>query len=266
MQGFPIPPNEKERLRELRTLRFGEWDTRASLDDLCAVAARLLETPMALISLVDRDEVLFAGKTGLDADRVAREIAFCAHTIMTSEPLIIEDATSDPCFCHNPLVTESNIRSYLGIPLETAPGLRIGALCVLGHKPHAFAESELQTMTKLAGIAASLLKCYRATLDLNDQMARAIELQEQMLPSQARIDDIQAGCPLEVASCYQARDGVGGDIWGIEATGPQRLLLYVADFTGHGLAAALNTARFHSFRPYRGTAHGQARIDAAAVE
>lgn len=102
-------------------------------------------------------------------------------------------------------------------------------------------------MTKLAGIAVSLLKSYRVTLDLNDQMAGAIELQKQMLPSQARIDDIQAGCPLEVASCYQARDGVGGDIWGIEATGPQRLLLYVADFTGHGLAAALNTARFHSF-------------------
>ena len=67
------------------------------------------------------------------------------------------------------------------------------------------------------------------------------------LPSQERIDKIQAHCPLDVSSYYRARDGIGGDIWGIEAVGPQRVMIYVADFTGHGIAAALNAARFHSF-------------------
>ena len=84
-------------------------------------------------------------------------------------------------------------------------------------------------------------------LDLDDQLTDAVALQEKMLPGKTQIEHIQAACPLEVASYYIARDGIGGDIWGIEATAPQRVLLYVADFTGHGLAAALNTARFHSF-------------------
>ena len=84
-------------------------------------------------------------------------------------------------------------------------------------------------------------------LDLDDQMTAAVALQEKMLPGKTRIEHIQAACPLDVVSYYKARDGIGGDIWGIEATNPQRVLLYVADFTGHGLAAALNTARFHSF-------------------
>ena len=248
MRSFPIPVEEAGRLRELQSLRFSEWDASAALNVLCDIAARLLETPIAHLSLVDRDEQIFAGKAGLEADRTARGIAFCAHTIMTPEPFIIENAEKDPRFCNNPLVTaDPNIRAYLGIPLETAPGLRIGALCAVDRKPRAFTKNDLETLTKLARIAVSMLKSYRATLVLNDQLASAIALQNEMLPSSARIERIQETCPLDLASYSNARDGVGGDIWGIKATTPQRLLLYVADFTGHGLAAALNTARFHSF-------------------
>ena len=248
MPGFPIPANEKARLRELQSLRFEEWGASAALDDLCAIAARLLDTPIAHLSLVDRNEQLFAGKTGLEGDRTSRAIAFCANTIMTPEPFIVEDSEKDPRFCQNPLVTERpHIRAYLGIPLETAPGLRIGALCAVDQKARPFTHSDVQTLTKLAGIAVSMLKSFRVTLDLDDQMTAAVALQEKMLPGKTRIEQIQAACPLDVASYYIARDGIGGDIWGIEATNPQRVLLYVADFTGHGLAAALNTARFHSF-------------------
>lgn len=248
MGSFPIPVEEAKRLRELQSLRFSEWDAGAALNVLCDTAARLLETPIAHLSLVDRDEQIFAGKTGLEADRTERAVAFCAHTIMTPEPFIIENAEKDPRFCNNPLVTaDPNIRAYLGIPLETAPGLRIGALCAVDRKPRAFTKTDVETLTRLSRIAASMLKSYRATLVLNDQLASAIALQNEMLPSKARIERIRETCPLDLASYYKARDGIGGDIWGIEATTPQRLLLYVADFTGHGLAAALNTARFHSF-------------------
>ena len=248
MGNFPIPVEEGKRLRELQSLRFSEWDAGAALNVLCDTAARLLETPIAHLSLVDRDEQIFAGKTGLEADRTERAVAFCAHTIMTPEPFIIENAEKDPRFCNNPLVTaDPNIRAYLGIPLETAPGLRIGALCAVDRKPRAFTKNDVETLTRLSHIAASMLKSYRATLVLNDQLASAIALQNEMLPSRTRIERIRETCPLDLASYYKARDGIGGDIWGIEATTPQRLLLYVADFTGHGLAAALNTARFHSF-------------------
>ncbi len=248
MPGFPIPANEKARLRELQSLRFKEWGASDALDDLCAIAARLLHTPIAHLSLVDRNEQLFAAKTGLEADRTERAIAFCARTIMTPTPLIVEDAANDPRFRQNPLVTKTpNIRAYLGIPLETAPGLRVGALCAVDQKPRVFTDGDVQTLTKLAGIAVSMLKSHRAMLDLDDQLTDAVALQEKMLPGKTQIEHIQAACPLEVASYYVARDGIGGDIWGIEATAPQRVVLYAADFTGHGLAAALNTARFHSF-------------------
>ena len=78
-------------------------------------------------------------------------------------------------------------------------------------------------------------------------LSSVFALHKDMLPSEERIDQIQAHCPLDVSTYYRARDGIGGDIWGIEAVGPQRVMIYVADFTGHGIAAALNAARFHSF-------------------
>ena len=79
------------------------------------------------------------------------------------------------------------------------------------------------------------------------RLRSAFALHKDMLPSEERIDQIQAHCPLDVSSYYRARDGIGGDIWGIEAVGPQRVMIYVADFAGHGIAAALNAARFHTF-------------------
>lgn len=248
MSGFPVPANEDERLKELQRLRFHEWGAGAALDQLCAIASRMLETPIALVSLVDRNETIFAGKTGLDADRISREIAFCAHTIMASQPLIVEDAGSDPRFFKNPLVTESpKVRAYLGIPLETSHGFRVGALCAVDRTPRSFKECDVQTLTNLSQIVVSILSSYRMTLDLDDQLKNAIALQNDMLPNAASVARLQRNCALDLSSYYRPLDGIGGDIWGIEATGPQRLLLYAADFTGHGVAAALNTARFHSF-------------------
>ena len=248
MAAFPIPSNENERLKEFQRLRFHEWGGSDALDKLCSVTARLLGTPISHVSLLDEDKQLFAGKIGLDVESTPREIAFCAHTIMTPAPFVVEDAENDPRFCRNPLVTESpKIRGYLGIPLETAPGLRIGALCAVSRTPRRFNQDDVQTLLDLSRIVVSVINQQRLSLEECEQLGNAIALQSEMLPSAAQIEEIKAACPLDLASFYVARDGIGGDIWGAEMIGDRRVMLYVADFTGHGVTAALNTARFHSF-------------------
>ena len=248
MTGFPIPFNEGQRLKELRRLRFDEWGASSALSELCAITARLLGTNISLVSLVGENEQTYAGQFGLNVDRTAREVSFCAHAIMTSKPFVIENADSDPRFSPNPLVTcEDGIKSYIGIPLETSPGIRIGTLCAADKKPRSFNENDIRTLIGLSQIAVSILNSHRMTLELEEQFASAIALQNDMLPSAARIAQIQAHCPLDVSSYYNQRNGIGGDIWGIDMTGPQRVMIYIADFTGHGVAAALNAARFHSF-------------------
>ena len=90
-------------------------------------------------------------------------------------------------------------------------------------------------------------KLMAVTSEMEHQLAAAIALQNDMLPSSEQLEQIQDCCPLDLSSYYKPLAGVGGDIWGTEVIGPQRLLIYVADFTGHGVSAALNTTRFHSF-------------------
>jgi serine phosphatase RsbU (regulator of sigma subunit) len=248
MSAFPIPPNEIARVRELQKLRFGEWDGSDILDELCRVASRLLGTPMSHISLVTEDEQILAGKAGLTTDRTPRQVAFCAHTIMTSKPFIVENADDDPRFCDNPLVTRGpGVKSYLGIPLETSPGAVIGALCAVDRKPRAFNERDVEALLGLSHIVVAVIKSRVMALELEEQLKSAVALQRDMLPSADRIAQIEAQFSLDIASFYQALDGIGGDIWSIEATGDQRAMLYITDFTGHGVAAALNAARFHSF-------------------
>ena len=74
-----------------------------------------------------------------------------------------------------------------------------------------------------------------------------IALQRNMLPSRSHIEQIQANSPLDVSSYHIAPQGIGGDIWGIDAIGPQRIMMYVADFTGHDAAAGVNAACLRFF-------------------
>ena len=71
---------------------------RRRAGQLCSVTARLLGTPISHVSLVDEDKQLFAGKIGLDVESTPREIAFCAHTIMTPAPFVVEDAETIRAF------------------------------------------------------------------------------------------------------------------------------------------------------------------------
>lgn len=108
----------------------------AVLRQVTDFAAALCDAPVALVSLVERHRQTFLARTGLDATETTRDVSFCAHAMLGGAIMVVPDATKDPRFLDNPLVTGApHIRFYAGAPLVSRDGIPLGALCVIDTRP-----------------------------------------------------------------------------------------------------------------------------------
>ena len=159
MRAAPIPDNEVERLEALRAGFCAYAPREERFDRITRTAKRLLQVPIALISIVEHDEQWFRSVQGLEVDHMPRDISFCGHAVALNRPFYIPDALQDPDFSDNPLVTgPPGIRSYLGWPLEIAPGVPVGSLCVIDTMPRIFVIDEWDALEDLACMAEAELK------------------------------------------------------------------------------------------------------------
>jgi two-component sensor histidine kinase len=155
----------QDRLAVLRGLDAFDTAADPDFDCIAGLAAAAMQAPVALVTLVDAERQWFKSRIGLDETETVTETSFCAHAIAAGdEPMVVTDATLDLRFSGNPLVTgEHHIRFYAGAPMVVA-GARIGTLCVLDRKPHAFpSAAKLAQLKALAGLAASLFTLKDAT-------------------------------------------------------------------------------------------------------
>ena len=159
----PVPPNEPDRLAHLRGLHILGTEPELHFDAVCRAAASLFDVPIATVALLDADELWFKARCGIEATGAPRTLAFCAHTILCDDGLVIEDTRADPLFADNPLVTgEAGIRFYAGAPLALRPGLRIGTLCLMDRRPRRFGPSEQERLRDLATTIVAHLRLYEA--------------------------------------------------------------------------------------------------------
>ena len=143
---------------DLAALRDTGW-----LDRITAFAANLCNVPIALVSLVERDRQSFLGKTGLSVCETPRASSFCAHAMLNSFIMVVPDATQDPRFADNPLVTgDPYIRFYAGAPLLTDDGIPLGALCVIDRHPRReLTPLQTQGLQVLAEAVMSAVRSHR---------------------------------------------------------------------------------------------------------
>jgi diguanylate cyclase (GGDEF)-like protein len=153
MKTPAIPQNEAQRLASLRESGILDTGERARFDRLTRLARRAFNVPMALVSLVDEESLVFKSCNGLRYATMSRTLSFCGHVILSETPLVVPDARQDTRFSDNPLVTgEPNIRFYAGHPLRLPDGAMVGSFCLLDDKPREFGAEDLALLHDLASI------------------------------------------------------------------------------------------------------------------
>ncbi len=217
---------EAARLRALGRLELIDSPPDAEIDRLTAVAARSLDVPVCLISLVDRDRLWFKSRTGLWLAETPRQGSLCQHVVDTEQPFACPDVSADQRFAHHALVRPpSPWRFYAGAPLSFDDQV-VGTLCVLDARPRPdFDDASLALLSEFAQITRDSLAARQ--IKLNAQRERELFADGPFAaliwdnhPSQPRIKHrsdnlahivgpevamaLNAGAPLE--TCVDPRD------------------------------------------------------------
>lgn len=155
--------HELERLTVLEGLGVMNSRSERELDAIVQLAARVAGTKSAGVSLVDERRQLFKARHDIAFPETPREMSFCAYAMMGSALLVVPDASVDPRFADNPLVTcEGGIRFYAGFPLILESGHCVGALCVFDPATRGgLDEQQIALLTDLADIVTDLLETSR---------------------------------------------------------------------------------------------------------
>ena len=142
---------------------LGDWSGDDKLQAIADFAAELCATSTALVSIVEEHRQRFLVRTNCDLTETPRAQSFCAHALARRDVLVVPDATEDPRFADNPLVTgEPFIRFYAGAPLVSAEGITLGTLCVIDPTPRAALTSfQERGLRLLAAHVMALLESLR---------------------------------------------------------------------------------------------------------
>ena len=124
-------------------------------ESLTRVAARVLNAPVALVSLVDTERQFFKSCIGLPEPWASKREtplshSFCKHAVAARQPLIVDDARDHPTLRDNLAIGDLNIVAYAGIPLITAGGQALGSLCVIDDKPRRWTTEETSLLAEIA--------------------------------------------------------------------------------------------------------------------
>ncbi len=195
---IPLPPNESARLEALKAYAILDTPAEPAFDDLVQLAARVCETPMAVISLVDSHRQWFKARLGIQASETDRKSSFCAHGIAQPHDLfIVPDARLDSRFAQLPLVQEEpHVRFYTGARLADPDGHVLGMLCVMDHVPRQLDDRQKAGLQILARQVVAQLELHRELAEHQESRRLLENSQRELRESEALYHSLVEHMPL----------------------------------------------------------------------
>ena len=177
-----------ERLAALLASGLLDSPPEEEFDRFVRIAARIVNAPVALVSLVDERRQFFKSAVGLGEPwRSSRETplshSFCKHVVAEATPLVVADARSHPVLHENAAVAELGVVAYLGMPLVTLQGQALGSFCVADVQPREWTKEDIAVMQELAALVMERIELRLLAKGLQrDYLAlRELEMQRDEL-------------------------------------------------------------------------------------
>jgi two-component system cell cycle sensor histidine kinase/response regulator CckA len=196
--------NCASRLEALHRSGLLDSPPEESFDRLTRLASVLLQAPIAVVSLVDRDRQYFKSCVGLpepvgSTRCMPLEYSFCQHAIASHGPLVIDDTRQHPLVRGNPAIREYGMLAYAGIPLVTADGHALGTLCVLDTAPRDWTAREVSSLTDLAGAAMTEISLRLELAERERSDRERAELQRALAVERDRLGTLFEQAPAFIA-------------------------------------------------------------------
>lgn len=173
---------EDARVRAVQRYQILDQAPGAVLGRIAALAARSLNTPMAVVAIIDRDRIWYAALHGVEGGtrQLPLDDGLSAAVILDDAPYVVTDALAQPATADTFFVREHNVRFYAGAPIVTFDGHRLGAVAVMDTEVRTLSPDQLAILEDLAAVVMEQLELRLTSLD-------AVRL-EQRLRSAAESD------------------------------------------------------------------------------
>ena len=160
MKFAALPPNEAALLAALPALNVLDTPAEVEFDASVQAASTVCQTPIAPISLSDKDRQWFKTDHSLPgATEFPRDLTFCAHAILGNELFVANDATADERFADYPNVTGApGVGFYAGAPVRSSNGQTAGALRVVDLRPRQLDATQKEVLISLSRAVSRALE------------------------------------------------------------------------------------------------------------
>lgn len=193
-----------------------------------------------------------AGLTSIETAKNGEEAltkigSFLPHVVLLDIQMPVMDGyeclrrlRADPAHKHIPVIVQTGVDDVN----EKMKVFDVGATDLI-FKPINF--QELITRIKVHLERHHLLQKLQEYFDQNEEeLEISQKMQRGILPSQKIQDNIQNHYGIKLENHFEPSSYLGGDIWGMRPIDEDRFAVYIVDFSGHGVTAALNTFRLHT--------------------
>jgi phosphoserine phosphatase RsbU/P len=261
---------DPDRLAAVRRTGLLDTGPEEAFDRLARLAATLLGTPFAFVTLVDETRSFWKSCIGVASTDLADrqhpvEQSFCQYIIGSGAELIVTDTTADEHTRDNPSIELMGVQAWAGFPVRSPVGHVLGTFCAMDTVTRDWTPHDVDVLETLAHAASGEIalriavedahqathRAEQATADAQRAALEALDaadeaamlsrtLQESLLPPH-----LPTIAGLDVAARY-LRGGRGADVLGdfydVFHSVRDSWGVVVGDVAGKGPQAAKTTA------------------------